>query len=392
MSTNGRRPTVVFAGGGHAQLYSLRRTRELTEEGFDVVLVNPGRFLYYSGMAPGLLSGTYGAEEARIDIGYLVEKGGGRFVEDRVKEIRPRDGTVLLEGGGPVRYDAMSVSLGSGVAGEDFAAAEDVVPVKPLENILGLRDRLRAPEAGLDREPRVLIVGGGAAGCEVACNMERLFEEHGIEGRIAVADAGDALLESAPEKAQKEIAELLRSRGVEVLLGSEVVRIEKGTAHTRDGRSTGFDVAVLAVGTRPPEVFRRSRLATGEDGGLWVNRYLQSISDPRIFGGGDSISFRGEPLMKLGVFAIRQGPILFHNLKACLRGEPLKEFKPQKIFLYVLNLGDGTGLAIYGPLVWRGRLAWRLKRYLDKKFVREYQESEPGAAPAPRRGEASAAI
>ena len=49
--------------------------------------------------------------------------------------------------------------------------------------------------------------------------------------------------------------------------------------------------------------------------------------------------------------SIRQGPVLFHNLQAYLGGEPLKKFKPQKIYLYILNLGDGTGLAIYGPLV-----------------------------------------
>lgn len=391
--TSGERPTLVFAGGGHSQLYSLRRTRELTESGLDVVLVNPSRFLYYSGMAPGLLSRIYRPEEARIDVKHLVEKGGGRFVEDRITEIRPKSGEVFLESAGPIRYDAMSVALGSGVPDKNLAPNGDhLVPVKPVENMVGLRGKLQELEAGPSCEPKVLVVGGGPAGCEVACNTKRVFEEHGIDGRIAIADADDALLGSAPERAQREIEEFLRSKGAEVLLGSEIVKIEEGAAYTRDGLRIDFDVAVLAVGAKPPGVFRDSGLATGDDDSLWVNRYLQSISDLRIFGGGDSVSFRGEPLSRLGVFAIRQGPVLFHNLKAYLGGRPLEEFKPQKVFLYILNLGDGTGLAIYGPLVWRSRLAWRLKRYIDTKFVREYQESEPGAAAAPRRGEASAAI
>jgi NADH dehydrogenase FAD-containing subunit len=132
----------------------------------------------------------------------------------------------------------------------------------------------------------------------VACNAESLFEEHGIDGRIPIAEAGEALLGSAPEKAQREIEQILRSRGVEVLLGSEAARITERTAHAHDGRRIGFDVAVPAVGTRPPEVFRESGLATGDDYGLWVNCYLQSISDPCVFGEGDSISFRGEALPK----------------------------------------------------------------------------------------------
>ena len=409
LSKNGERPTLVFAGAGHAHLYSLRRTRELVEGGLDVVLVNPGRFLYYSGMAPGLLSRIYRPEEARIDVRYLVEKGGGRFVKDRVKEIRPKSGEVLLEGGDSIRYDAMSVALGSEVPAKDLSPVGDcVVPVKPLENIVSLRGKLQEPENGLGHEPRVLVVGGGPAGCEVACNTERAFEEHGIDGRVTIANAGDALLESAPGRARREIEGLLRSRGVEVLLGSEIVAIEEA-AHIRDGRRIDFDVAILAVGTRPPGSFRESGLATGDDDGLWVNRYLQSISDPRIFGGGDSVSFRGESLSRLGVFAIRQGPVLFLNLKAYLQGESLKEFKPQKIYLYVLNLGGGSGLAIYGPLAWRSRLAWKLKSYIDTKFVREYQypEDEPGearaylerlpadaedATPAPQYGEAPAPV
>lgn len=374
MSVSGERSAVVFAGGGHAQLYSLRRTRELTKRGFDVVLVNPGRFLYYSGMAPGTLSWTYRPEEARIDVGYLVEKGGGRFVEDRVQEIRAKDGMILLEGGGSIRYDAMSVAVGSAVPGNSLQAANHAVPVKPVENVIGLRDKLlKSKGNNPGYEPEVLVVGGGAAGCEVACNAKRAFEEHGIDGRITIADRGGALLGSAPGRAQTEIHQYLRSRGVKVLLSSEIIRIEEGAAYTRDGQRIGFDVAILAVGIRPLEIFEESGLATSDDGGLWVNRCLQSISDPRIFGGGDAISLRGEPLERLGIFAIRQGPVLFHNLQAYLRGEPLKEFKPQKIYLYILNLGDGTGLAIYGSLVWRSRLAWRLKSYIDTKFVREFQ-------------------
>ncbi len=82
----------------------------------------------------------------------------------------------------------------------------------------------------------------------MACNAERAFEEHGMDVRITIADRGGALLSSAPGRAQTEIHEYLRSGGVKVLLGSEIVRIEEGVAYTRDGRRIGFDMAILAVG------------------------------------------------------------------------------------------------------------------------------------------------
>ncbi len=125
-----------------------------------MVLVNPGRFLYYSGMAPGTLSRTYCPEEARIDVRYLVEKGGGRFVEDRVQRIRAKNGMVLLEGGGSIRYDAMSVAVGSAVPGNGLQAANHAIPVKPVENVIGLRDKLLKSEGNSpDYKPELLIVG-----------------------------------------------------------------------------------------------------------------------------------------------------------------------------------------------------------------------------------------
>jgi hypothetical protein len=55
--------TVLLAGGRHTQLYSLMRIRQPVDEGFEVVPVNPSRFLYYSWMSPGVRSRIYHPQE-----------------------------------------------------------------------------------------------------------------------------------------------------------------------------------------------------------------------------------------------------------------------------------------------------------------------------------------
>ena len=367
-------PTIAFAGGGHAHLYSLRRTRELVRRGHDVVLVNPSPHLYYSGMATGVVSRTYTPEEDRIDVRRLVEGGGGRFVKGRVERAIPSERALLLEDGRRVPYDVASFCLGSGVAAPLPTREEDrVLPVKPVENAERLRDEISA------RRPRVLVVGGGVAGCEMAANaaslMAKLAAERGTgaaEGEIVLAEAGPNLLATAPERARRLMSAHLKDRGVEVLLDFEVRSYEDGIVVSADGREARADLLVPAAGVVPPSVFRRSGLATGDDGGLWVDAHLRSPNDERLFGGGDCVCFRGESLPRLGVFAVRQGPVLYRNLQAAFRGEPLARFEPQRRYLYVLNLGDGTGLAIYGRLAWRGRLAMKLKNRIDKRFVEEY--------------------
>jgi NADH dehydrogenase FAD-containing subunit len=364
------RPTIAFAGGGHAHLYSLLRTAQLVEKGYEVVLINPSPYLYYSGMATGVISGLYTHEEDRIDVRHLAESGGGRFVEARVTGVRPENRELLLDNGGRVTYDVASFCLGSGVDSGNISLKEGV-PVKPVENTAKIRSRI------IEEDPDVLVVGGGAAGCEVAANAASLIKSRGGRARVTLAESGPALLDSSPKKAQREILRHLKGRGVEVLLNARIASYAGGRAVTRDGREIPAGLLVPATGIAPRSVFRNPQLPllTGEDGGLWVNPNLRSANDTRLFGGGDSISFRGGILPRLGVFATRQGPVLFHNLIATLRGDPLKVYQPQKRYLYILELGDDTGLAIYGPLIWKGQAAARLKHAIDKRFMEQYRKA-----------------
>ena len=356
-------PTIALAGGGHANLYTLLRTGELTRRGFDVVLIDPSEHLYYSGMATGVLSGAYGPGENRIATRRLVERGGGRFVRGSVARVLHRDRLLLLVDGRTIRYDAVSFCLGSETRG-----AGGTVPVKPVSNLEGVRGQLLASSSG---EPlRVVIVGGGAAGGEVAANLAAQAREAGSGAKITLVEAGSDLLPNSPKAARRILTEHLRHLGVGVILGQEA-RLDDGAVLT-DGMSLRADLILAATGVAPPDVFTRSGLATGDDGAMWVDHHLRSPNETRIFGGGDAVAFRGGRLPQFGVYAVRQGPVLYHNLQAVLRGEPLSPYRPQGRYLYILDLGDGTGLAIYGSLTNRSRPALRLKRRIDRRFMQQY--------------------
>ncbi len=365
VSTKPYRPTIALAGGGHANLYALQRAGELTRRGgFDVVLVDPSEHLYYSGMATGVLSGSYRPDENRIGIRHLVEWGGGRFVRGRVARIEHRDRVLLLEDGRTVGYDAVSFCLGSGTRAED-----GTVPVKPVSNLERVKERLLAVEPG--SAPQIVIVGGGAAGCEVAVNLAALLREAGSDAEITLVEATPDLMPTSPKAARRIMREHLEALGVRVIPGRKASAVDGGVS-LDDGEEIPADLALAATGVAPPPVFARSGLATGDDGALWVDRHLRSPNDHRIFGGGDAVAFRGGRLPQFGVYAVRQGPVLYRNLQAALRGETLSSYRPQRHYLYVLDLGDGTGLAIYGPLAIRGRPALWLKHLIDRRFVREY--------------------
>jgi len=140
------------------------------------------------------------------------------------------------------------------------------------------------------------------------------------------------------------------------------------------GESRPCDFLFMAVGVQPSSLFRDSGIPTGDDGGLLVNRFLQSVAHPEIFGGGDCICFAPRPLAKVGVYAVRQNPVLLQNLQRALCGGGLIPFTPQQDYLLAFNMGDGSAIVRWKSLVFDGRPGFALKDYLDRRFMKMFLE------------------
>ncbi len=363
---------LVFVGAGHAHLQPLSRTHEFVRAGAQVTLIAPGKF-WYSGMGPGMVSRFYEPADDTVEVERLVTEGGGKFVRDEVVRIDPPQRELHLRSGAVVGYDVLSLNVGSEVPLEKIpGAAEYGIPVKPIKNLLGLRARLTSDQSGA----RIVVLGGGAAGSEVCVNLWHLLKSAGRTPQLTLVSSEERLLTQATPKAGAILKKYMEQLGIRIL---EKAKARAVTAHEvalADGGKLPFDVLALAIGIRPPALLRDSGLPCAEDGSMRVNAFLQSPARSEIFGAGDCVCFGEKCLPRIGVFAVRQGPVLQRNLLAFLRGETLEEFKPQKNYLLILNLGDGSGLLTYGSLTMRGRWAFWFKDWLDRRFVRNFQSQD----------------
>jgi NADH dehydrogenase FAD-containing subunit len=365
---------LVLVGGGHAHMTVMLKVDEFVRRGHRVTLINPSPYHYYSGMGPGMLSGIYRPEDIRFHVSKMVQDRGAAFIEGAVKRVDPRRRKLFLSTRKEIEYDVVSFNVGSAVpTGALAGGGKNVITVKPIVNLLRAQQTIL--ELLQKGEPRLLVIGGGPAGLEISANCWRLVHDHAARAHITLV-AGPQLLPSVPQKVRQIAIRSLASRGIQVTEGSLVNRITHGRALSEDGREFPFDLALLALGVRPSGLFKESRLPCGDDGGLLVSEYLQSLTYPEIFGGGDCISFEPRPLAKVGVYAVRQNPILYHNLMAALEGGELRPFDPGGAYLLIFNLGDGTGVFFKKGRVFDGRLAFRLKNYIDNKFMKRFQVSE----------------
>ena len=363
---------LILIGGGHAHLMTLALLDRFVSRGHRVTVVQPSPWHYYSGMGPGMLGGVYRPEQIRFDTRPTVEKKGGIFLLDRAVQIDPIQRRVYLEVGPPLDYDVLSCNVGSAVPWQLLSAVgPDVFFVKPIESLILARQRLQSLAAA--GPVRVAVAGGGAAAVEIAGNACRVLSGKGRAGHRVCVYAGRRLLERFPAKVRRRAMTSLRRRNIAVVEGARVAAINPEKILVEDGREDSADLVFVAVGVRPADLFQRSRIPTGPDGGLAVNGFLQSSVHPEIFGGGDCIYFAPRPLEKVGVYAVRQNPILCHNLLAALEGRPLKRFDPGGPYLVILNLGDDTGLLYKNGLVIRGRAAFRIKDWIDRRFMRRFE-------------------
>lgn len=364
---------LILIGGGHAHMVTLANLRRFVSMGHHVTVIGPSDHHYYSGMGPGMLGQTYTPRQIRFDTRRGVEKQGGRFVKAHVSRIDPERRLVYTESGDAFPYDILSCNAGSQVP--DYMIEGDrkrIYTVKPIEGLIEAQQELLHLAASRSAL-KVAVVGGGAAGVEVAGNAWSLLSKC-CRGDFEVSlFCQGRLLHRFPLKVRNAVVQLFRKRGIKIREHREVERISNHYITLKTGKPCRSDLIFLATGVRPTPIFTSSRLPTGPLGGLAVNAHLQCTEYPQIFGGGDCIYFKDNPLNKVGVYAVRQNPVLYHNLEAALAGLPLMPFSPGGAYLLIFNLGSGFGVYYKKGIMLKGRLAFRLKDMIDRRFMRKFQ-------------------
>ncbi|MGM0645992.1 MAG: NAD(P)/FAD-dependent oxidoreductase [Thermodesulfobacteriota bacterium] len=365
---------LLLLGGGHAHMGTLANIQELRSQGHEVTVVQPDIYHYYSGMGPGMLGTIYAPEEIRFATKLAVEKQGASFVQAKATLIQARERKVRLDTGQELEYDILSCNVGSsvpGVKGQENALCFHVKPIASL-----VQAQQKALQLLSQGHIRLGVVGGGPAAMEVAGNLQRLVQDTGGKSSQITLFAGRGFLPKLKKRIRKLARRNLERRGIKIVEQGYVAQLGPEGVLLENGQAYASDMNLLALGVRPSSLFVDSGLRTGPDQGLLVNANLQHPEYPEIFGGGDCIFFADQPLEKVGVYAVRQNPILYHNLKASLNTTALTPFRPGGEYLLIYNLGDGTGVFSKGSLTFGGRAAFWIKDWIDRKFMKRFQALE----------------
>jgi len=375
---------LVLVGGGHAHVQVIRRwmMRPLPEVRLSVVLDRAEAL--YSGMVPGFVAGDYAAPELEIDAVPLARRARARVILAAATRVDADARHIELEGRPPIAYDVASLDVGSSVRGLGLPGVRDhALATRPIRAFV---DRLEARLARASATPgsplRVAVVGGGAAGLELALTLRARFQAEGREVELSILTDEARLLASHPVRVARRARAEAERREIRILENARVERVEKDAVLV-SGERLPCDLAVWATGAAPPELVRASPLPQDDAGFVRVGDDFQVVGCDGLFAVGDCASLDAHPWVpKAGVYAVRAGPVLDANLRARLHGRSPRRYRPQRDFLTLLNMGSGEALGAKWGVVAAGPGVFRLKDWIDRRFMRRFQVLDAEGRPA----------
>lgn len=362
---------VVLVGAGHAHLHILKNAATFRSLGAEVAVVAPDDF-WYSGMATGMLGGLFPPQADCVDIGKLAKEAGITLYRATMTGLDRAARDVLLDDGRRVGFDLLSLNLGSEPPPLP-GGGKQIYSVKPVRSLVMLRQRIEEVwQGGNPTALQVAVVGAGVTGVEIAANLRALSDLHGRVMAITLYGRSRPL-KQLPRGAATALMRHLADIDVDVRWPVAVVSADEHGLVLGDGTRASCDMVVNATGLLPSGLTSRLGLPTDMNGRLMVNRFLKSVGDSLIFSAGDCIAFDGAALPQVGVYAVRQAPVLLANLCGTLSGKPLTPFVPQRRYLAIIGLGAGSALMLRGSLWFKGPPALWLKRWIDRRFVNSYR-------------------
>ncbi len=365
---------MIGAGFG-----GLAAARRLENEPVDVTLVDRNNFHTFQPLLYQVATAGLDAADVAYPVrGVFHHSGNVDFRRGTVTGVDWNEGRLLFDNDPPLAFDDLIIAAGSspnffGVPGADTSG----FPLYSLEDAARLRNHVldryeRAhvrPDLVDDGALRVVIVGGGPTGVEVAGALSDLVEHvlakdfHEIAPRqsIVLVQAAPSLLPPFSDSTHEYARAELERRGVEVRLDEQVVDIEPTRVHLGSGEIIKAHTLVWAAGIQANPLAGALGIPQGRGGRIPVGADLSVAEHPGVYVIGDVAEIdngTGGTLPQLAQVAIQSGRHAADEILRRYSGEPSQRFEYRDKGI-MATIGRRAAVAEFpdGPKL-TGSIAW----------------------------------
>jgi NADH:ubiquinone reductase (H+-translocating) len=377
-------PRAVILGAGYAGLSVAKTIRRHAGHRIQVVLVDRSphhvlRTELYEVDDMALARGN--RRQWAVPMAEVLDGLMPGFVQGSVTGIDLSSKTVRVETG-TVPFDYLVICLGSvpsyfGVPGAKELAQE----VYSLEGAERLADQLVEVERKAAKTPgapgpRVVVVGGGSTGTEVAAEIatadwKTITAAAAPVPQVTLLTGPTPLLMGFPEPIIRHSRNLLQKSGIDVRENTPVVRVDPARLTLKDGSTVDFDLCVWCAGVEAPPVVAQLPVEHGHGKRLKVTPNLELPDHPGVFAVGDVIDYAnpdtGVLVPGTAQAALAGAPIAGYNVFARHLGKRLKRFSYHEKGV-IISLGIGKAVGRAGPISLWGRPAYVIKSLVEAEY------------------------
>ncbi|HPL71636.1 MAG TPA: FAD-dependent oxidoreductase [Rectinema sp.] len=300
----------IIVGGVAGGASTAARLRRLDEQA-EIVLFERGPYISYANCGLPYYAGETIKERERLFVMTPEKFNAWLNVDVRIrtevisidreaKKIRARE----LDSGREysLEYNALVLSPGAEPIKPPIPGIEDprIFTLRSVSDIDHIKEYLDTK-----RPDRIIVVGGGFIGLEMAENL------HARGSFVTIVEALDQVMNPIDFEMAALVHQHLKQKNVELYLSSAVLKFEEAgsriVAVLADGTRLDADMIVLSIGVRPETAIAKAAgLETTPNGAILVNENLQT-SDPAIYALGDAIAFP-HPVLDMAMPVPLAGP------------------------------------------------------------------------------------
>jgi NADH:ubiquinone reductase (H+-translocating) len=388
-STTEQPRRILLLGGGYVGLYTALRLQQKLRPGeAQLMVVDPRPTMTYQPFLPEAAAGSLEPRHVVVSLRRVLRRAA--ILTGRVQEIDHARRHVRVQPieGDPIDldYDILVVGLGSVARTLPIPGlAEEGIGFKQIEEAIALRnhvlDRLDVAASTEDKELReralsFVFVGGGYAGVEALAELEDMAryaigyyrDLQPDDLNFVLVEATNRILPEVSEDMGHYTVEQLRSRNIDVRLGTRLNSCVDGHVVLSDGTEFDADTIVWTAGVRANPVLTRSDLPLDEKGRVRCRADLRVEGVADVWAAGDCARVpditSDDPnatTSPSAQHAVRQAKLIADNIIAMLRGGEPKVYAHKNVGS-VASLGLHKGVAqVYGIKV-KGWPAWFMHR------------------------------
>lgn len=371
------RPRIVIVGGGFG---GIKLAKLFAKEKVDVTLIDRHNFHLFQPLLYQVSTSILAEDEIAYPIrAFFRDNPNVDFFMAKAQGV-DQARNVVLTNHGEVPYDYLILAAGAttnyfgmkSVEENSYGMKTLQEAIKIRNHVLHMFERAAKDETPIEEKKRMLtfiVVGGGPTGIEEAGAISELIglqkkEFHHLDFdlvQLKLIEATPHVLPMMPQDLQDKTVAILRKKGVDVMLNTQVVDLDSENLKLKDGTIIPTKTVIWAAGVKAVSFVKECGAEVDRAGRVIVeeNLMVKNAVNKNFFAIGDCANFchgTERPLATVAPVATQQAVICHKNIMKLIKGDQKLEAFHYKDLGAMATIGRGD--AVINKPKMSGFFAW----------------------------------